>query len=225
MPSTLDRVDEILALLAGAGAPPPTLLVVAGKDWNSEGIDWLRGRVEAGPPLAGHGWTHQAAWPRSLYHRLHAALISGDQGEHLSRSPDELRAVVRQCHAWFGNVDLPSPRLYVPPAWELGALTQVDLRTLPFPRYETLTGFIDAATGRRTTVPLVGFEAPTALTSLALRTSNSLNLLLARAWRGSIRVALHPRDLELRLRDRVRGLIAQPWAWTNEPGGFPSPAR
>ncbi len=63
---------------------------------------------------------------RSAYHRLHAALISRDVAEHLSRPAHELVALVHRCHGWFAAHGLPAPTLYVPPAWALGGTRWLD---------------------------------------------------------------------------------------------------
>lgn len=212
-PRNHPRVRRILELLSGAGAPPATLLIVPGREWSDDHLRRLREWEDTGHRLAGHGWSHAAPSPATLRHRLHAALISRDRAEHLSRSRDEARAIVRRCHTWFRRNGLAAPELYVPPAWALGALTRNDLEELPFRWYETLTGFLDAATGRRLRLPLVGFEADTAFRAFALRATNALNLGLARALDRAVRIAIHPDDLELRLAGRLRRAIQRPWRW------------
>lgn len=213
MPSTLERVRRILELLARAGAPPATLLVVPGREWSEEGLGRLRRWQAAGHPLAGHGWSHAAVAPQTLHHRLHATLFSRDRAEHLSRTREELRDIVRRCHAWFAGAGLGAPALYVPPAWALGALTPDDLTELPFRWYETLTGFFDADTRGWRRHPLVGFEADDFARTLPLRASNALNLGLARIWGRAVRIAVHPHDLELRLAGGLRRLLRRPLRW------------
>lgn len=213
MPETLDRVDRIATLAEQSGCPRPTLLVVPGKDWTARDLDWIRRKSDAGFRLAGHGWIHRGPPARGLYHRVHGAVISSDQAEHLSRSRDESRAIVEKCYGWFRGARLPAPDLYVPPAWALGELTLADLRTLPFRHYETLAGFIDAATGVRQNVPLVGFEASGAVSAFGVRLSNSFNLALGRALDRPVRVCLHPSDLDLRLRASVFGMLRRRWDW------------
>lgn len=216
MPSTLDRVERILELLRRAGAETTTLLVVPGRKWSAGDLRRLERWGGAGHRLAGHGWSHRAPPPRGLRHRLHAALISRDRAEHLSRGREEVRGIVRRCHEWFERSGLARPDLYVPPAWALGPLTADDLRALPFRWYETLTGFVDAASGTRKLVPLVGFEADTPLRAAALRASNSANLGVARAWDRPVRVSLHPYDLELELARSPRTLLRRRWRWVDE---------
>ena len=199
MPDTLGAVGRCLERLGTAGLVPAELLVVPGLGWDAPALDALRGLVARGHRLAGHGWSHRARTRRSAYHRLHAALISRDVAEHLSRTDAERVALVARCHGWFAAHGLPAPTLYVPPAWALGGARLLD--ALPaggFRRFETLTGVHDRALGTFTRLPLLGFEADTALRARAVRASNRLNLALARRA-GVARLALHPHDFELRL--------------------------
>lgn len=224
MPETLGRVDRLADYVQHAGGPRPTLLVVPGKPWDETGIDWLRAKAAAGFPMAGHGWAHEAPPPGGVFHVVHGAVISANQAEHLSRSREEVRSIVLRCHEWFARNRLPPPDTYVPPAWALGALTRDDLEALPFRRYETLTGFIDAGTGRRIRVPLVGFEAANRRVAWELGASNRLNLALARMLDRPVRVCLHPADLELRLAKSLVAVLERPWSWVEEAGSLFDPA-
>lgn len=215
-PAHLGRVQRLLGLLQEAGVPPPTLLVVPGSGWTDGTLAVLRSLVAGGYPLAGHGWSHRCDHRRTLYHRLHGRLISRDQAEHLSRSREELLVLVRRCFEWFGAHGLPDPGLYVPPAWALGALTPSDLSTLPFRWYEVLGGLIDAGSGRRRWLPLVGFEADTRLRQVSLRVLNGLNARLARGWGRPLRISLHPPDLDYLLRADLQALVREPWRWVRE---------
>jgi hypothetical protein len=210
-PETLDRVGRILALLAEHRVSSVDLLVVAGRRWEGEPLERLRGWVEEGHVLAGHGWSHQAPPPRTLHHRLHARFLSRDQAEHLSRDREELLERVRRCHGWFAQVGLPSPRLYVPPAWALGTLTRDDLRELPFDWYETLTGLMDATRGHLRLLPLVGYEADNPARRRGLRISNALNRRAARLLGRPVRMAIHPYDLELLLARDFRRDLEHPF--------------
>jgi predicted deacetylase len=217
MPSTLERVRHILELLDECGVPPATLLVVPGKDWTDEGLDALRGFAARGHALAGHGWVHRAApEPRNLYHRLHGRLISRNVAEHLSRSAGDLMDLVQECYNWFPGVDLPAPRLYVPPAWALGSLRATHLRSLPFRWYEVLRGYIDAERGRARWLPLTGFEADTGFRRVSLKLWNGLNIALARNIMGPVRISIHPDDLDLLLGDDLRRILRGPWRFFQE---------
>lgn len=217
-PSTLPRVLSILDFLREKSVWPVTLLVVPGLEWNDRGLETLRRLAREGYDLAGHGWIHRAPEPASLHHRAHAALISRDQAEHLSRGRTELRELVARCHAWFGEVELPEPELYVPPAWALGRLGREELAELPFRWYEVLTGILDARTARLRVTPLVGFEADTGFRQRALRLTNALNLGLARMMSVPVRIAVHPPDLDLRLAGDLRRTLDRDWDYATVEG-------
>lgn len=192
-----------------------TLLVVPGVRWDERSLDTVRDLVERhGHRVAGHGWCHAAPRPGNLHHRLHALLISRDRAEHLSRSAEEVARLVTRCHDWFGGVGLPSPSLYVPPAWALGRLERSALARLPFRWYELLMGCVSAADGVLTAVPLVGFEADTRLRDWALRALNPLNVWSAAAMDRPLRVAIHPWDLRYRLAGSVSELVRRTWRFT-----------
>jgi predicted deacetylase len=225
MPATFDRTRRILALLEEAAIPPPTLLVVPGKDWPPELLSALRGLAEQGYPLAGHGWIHKApSKKRTLFHRGHALLISRNEAEHLSRSPEELADLVRRCHDWFPSVGLPTPELYVPPAWALGTLDIQDLASLPFRWYEILRGMVEGSTGRITWLPLAGFEADTTFRQVNLRIWNGLNSFLAKRGWGPLRISIHPDDLNLLLATDLGRMIREPWRFVRESDVMETPA-
>lgn len=223
MPATLARVQRIVAFLEETQVPPPTLLVVPGKEWNSQELKSLRGFVEKGHLLAGHGWVHKANTDsRTFYHRLHGLLISRNEAEHLSRPASELAELIRGCHDWFSTVDLPSPQLYVPPAWALGALRFDNLKALPFRWYEVLRGFVDGSSGRLTWMPLAGFEADTTFRRGSLRVWNRLNGALAKRAGAPLRISIHPNDLDLLLGEELKNMIRDPWQFVRESETFGS---
>lgn len=209
-PSTLDRVDVLLDLCRPAAGTRVTCLVVPGLDWTPGQVDRLRAWAADGIELAGHGWVHEAVSPRSLYHRLHARVLSRDQAEHLSRTRDELVCLVGDGVSWFHRRALPRPELYVPPAWALGALSHRDLSALPYRWYEVLTGFLEGRTGRLHPTPLIGYEADTGFRRRGLRLTNRVARLLANATQRPLRIGLHPRDLELQLAEDLRRDLADP---------------
>ena len=99
----------------------------------------------------------------------------------------------------------PGP-LYVPPAWALGAVNKRRLAALPFRYYETLGGLYDARDQRFQPMPLLGFEADTTLRAWSLNLFNRGNYLAALASGRTLRVSIHPQDLQLRL-----GAQVLPW--------------
>ena len=210
-PNTLDDCRATLALLRARGAAPVTLLVVPGTGWTTDALGTLRGFLHDGCLLAGHGWTHQAPVPATTYHRVHSLVISRNEGEHLSRSQSELRALVRRCAQWFPDVGLEKPDFYVPPAWAMGKLTPADLAELPFRYYETLTGIRDADTGRFRLMPLVGYLADTRARALALTVINGFNHMATRVMRRPLRISIHPPDHRLHLGEALRGVLSRDW--------------
>ncbi len=195
-PSTLDRVDALLARCSEHGVDRVTLLVVPGHDWCATALERLRAWQRAGHELAAHGWSHRARARRTLYHRLHAALISRHCAEHLSRPAGEVVDLMRTSHDWFAEHGLAPPSLYVPPAWALGPVRPRDLAELPYDHVETLAGLRHA--GGLHWLPLVGYEADTALRAATLRASNALARVTTRRQRP-LRIGLHPDDAGLRL--------------------------
>lgn len=198
MPETLDHVQALIDCLAPAARPNTLLLVVPGRDWQTHQIEQLRRWQRQGFELVGHGWSHRAPEYRSLYHRLHSAVMSRDAAEHLSRSRQELITLLIQCHQWFERWGLSPPQIYVPPAWALGALRPGDLKASPFRYLESTWGIYCSHTGVYRYLPLVGFEAGSRWQALGLRLWNRINLALARP-RRPVRLALHPGDLQLPL--------------------------
>ena len=210
MPETLDRVANIIARSRAHGWPPATLLVVPGRHWKSDAIAQLRAWHADGHALASHGWFHRARHIRGLRHRLHAALISRDAAEHLALDAAGIARLMQASHDWFGQQDLPSPALYVPPAWALGAVKRSTLRALPFRHIEVTAGVIETDSGRLEAQPLVGFEADTAWRARALHTWNRGQLALARRTGRTLRVGVHPYDPELALATALDRILADP---------------
>ncbi|MEM7054390.1 MAG: polysaccharide deacetylase family protein [Pseudomonadota bacterium] len=210
MPTTLNETHEIFHRLQDAGLAPVTLLVVPGKGWDAESLKSLRRLVGAGAELAGHGWSHQIRQIRGLKHRLHSALISRNAAEHLALSRDEAIDLMQRCYAWFDQHHLPSPGLYVPPAWAMGDVLRHQLDDLPFDQFETLAGVYDSRSQRFMRLPMLGYEADTTFRALGVRTWNSLNLTWATLTDRPIRLGIHPEDFSLKLAHDLERLLAQP---------------
>lgn len=207
MPSTLCDVAGILALLESHGIQPAPLLVVPGLGWTADRVATLRRWQDAGHELVGHGWMHHVDTIRGVRHGLHSLMFSRDVAEHLALDAAGIVGLVKRCHAWFAANGLTAPRRYVPPAWALGTIPRTALADLPFRTYEVLSGDIDARTGRLRRSALVGFEADTWVRARALRAWNRLNCVLARRSGVPLRIAIHPRDLTLKLCRDLRSLI------------------
>jgi hypothetical protein len=136
-------------------------------------------------------------------------LISRDVAEHLAATPAGCVEIMRRCAEWFGDQGLAIPPLYVPPAWALGSAPRRTLGQAPFSLLETQTGVLDTTNGFHYWLPLVGFESDTMLRSCGLRCSNAVNRALAFWGNRPLRVALHPRDLELRLHQDVLRAVSR----------------
>jgi predicted deacetylase len=206
MPHTLDRVTDIILMLEAAGAGAASLLVVPDTGWTGGTLDRLHDLLARGNTLAGHGWRHECAGIRGFRHRLHSALISRNVAEHLALDAVGIEALIRRCSEWFPRNGLPQPDTYVPPAWAMGCIADERLYGLGFRYFETLTGILDAGTGRFRALPLAGFEADTRLRALALRTLNGISLALTTPGRP-LRLAIHPDDRELLLAGHLERLI------------------
>lgn len=207
MPEKIDRIRSIFDRLVVAGLTPVTLLVVPGRDWAPESLAALRGMVDAGAELAGHGWIHEVTRIRGPKHALHSALISRRAGEHLALSRFGILRLMLRNRAWFDAHDLPAPTLYVPPAWAMGPVSRPLLQRLPFERYETTGGVYDARADRYHRLPMAGFETDTAFRATVVRPFNALNRVWARRTSKPLRLGIHPDDFDLRLADDLEAMI------------------
>jgi hypothetical protein len=124
--------------------------------------------------------------------------------------------LIQRCFDWFPGVDLPAPKLYVPPAWAMGSLRISHLRHLPFVWYEILRGFVEGSTGRLRWLPLAGFEADTTFRRVSVRLWNGANVVLAKRVRGPLRISIHPDDLDLLLGADLKRMVLGPWRFIRE---------
>ena len=207
MPATLPQVAELLALLEYSQIHAVRLLVVPGQHWRAQQLAELKSWQAAGHRLVAHGWHHKARHVRALQHRLHAALISRDVAEHLALSGSEIQALMVRSADWFEQHGLDRPQVYVPPAWALGAISRTQLRSTGYRRIEVTAGELDVISGRMHLQPLVGFEADTRLRALSLQAWNQSQIKLAKLSNSTLRIAIHPHDLQLRLGDSLRHII------------------
>lgn len=209
MPETLSQVLQVFALLDARAVASVTLLVVPGGSWTAAGIEALRALQARGVVLAGHGWNHQVERIKGLKHYYHSLFLSRSAGEHLALDEKAIAALIVRCHAWFQKHGLGSPALYVPPAWAMGRLPWERLRSLPFRYYEVLGGVYDARSHRFIRLPLVGYEANSLGRVPFLRLWNALNVRCVRP-NAPLRVAIHPRDLRMKLSQDLLRLLERP---------------
>ena len=202
MPETIARVDVILKWLKKLGLPPVMLLVVPGKKWTPKQIDHLHNLSDQGHALAAHGWYHTTR-PRKLYHRLHSALLSRDVAEHLDLKSEEILELMIRSREWFIQHGLPTPKVYVPPAWALGCISKQALKQTRYRWVETTRGMIQPASGNKYPLPLTGYEADTALREFILRRWNHYQENSAHKKGAILRISIHPNDLNLRINDQL----------------------
>lgn len=208
MPETLERVEALISLADSCGVCALTLLVVPGKDWSEQQLDRLKKYQDQGYELAAHGMYHRASEIQGVYHRLYSTLISGDVAEHLCLDKDDISSLMQASSQWFLQKGLLAPKLYVPPAWALGPLPGHLLAALPYEKIEILQGIVEVESGRRVSLPLVGFEAGSGGKRFFLGLWNHLQLSYARFSDKPLRIALHPDDLQLDLSSQVRHILA-----------------
>lgn len=213
MPGTLDDVRITLDLLAAAEIPRVSLLVVPGVPWSDEDLNTLRALEAEGHELVAHGWQHETSPSRPL-HRLHATLISRHAAEHLSLAGDDIAPLMRRSQRWFKAQSLRVPDTYIPPAWALGRLSRADMASLPYSMIETLRGVYvrqDSGAYHLQPMPLLGFEAESALRVRLLTDWNRLQLHLSRRQGSLPRIALHPADHRQPLGGQLRAILALSW--------------
>lgn len=203
MPHTLSLVQQCIEECRQQGIEAIYLLVVPGFDWNEQQLEKLRRWSADGMILTGHGWFHRAGQVSSLYHRFHATTLSRNVAEHLSLNERQILVLMKMCYRWFRLHDLPPPVLYVPPAWALGSVSMAKLATTNFEYVETLRGVFHLPSRQWLAEPLVGYEADTFYRAAALRIWNGFNRKRS-GLSGVARIAIHPFDLNLRLRHQLR---------------------
>ena len=215
MPETLTRTQSILEFLINHGIKTVTLLIVPGRNWSSKDIDKLVELQWAGYILAGHGWYHGCALPKTIYHKLHSGLLSRMVAEQLSISRAEIIQIINRCYSWFVKHDLIPPDLYVPPTWAMGSISPKELDRLPFRLYETLTGLYDNRDHCFYRLPLIGFEADTNLRVKLLRILNKCNRGLAYLLNRPLRISIHPYDQQLGLASELEELLLSNYEYNN----------
>ena len=209
MPSTLANVENFLTgLLASLPKSNVSLLVVPGLAWSSDQIETLKRLQSEGYEIVGHGWCHESGRVQRLYHRLHSFFVSRQSAEHLALTETQIVDLLWRNFKWFTEHDFNPPQLYVPPAWAMGRVRQQALHGVPFSFFESSRGFNSTASRYFRCLPLVGFEADTAVRAFFLRYWNKLNIRFAKAF-GAVRVSIHPYDHTLLLADQLSVLVPQ----------------
>lgn len=202
MPETLDRVLALLEHLETLNVTPVTLLVVPGRQWTDAQLLELQKLQQSGYLLAGHGWRHEVEARRTAYHFAHSLVLSRMAAEHLSKSEQEIKQLVRSNHQWFLDHDFEAPGLYVPPAWAMG-LRNSRLNDLPFDQYEIQSGVYNAGSCQFIRLTMAGYEADTRLRATFLRAWNYSNEEIARISQTPLRIGIHPYDQDYALRKQI----------------------
>lgn len=211
MPSTIGDVGALIEMCRQHGIEKMTLLIVPGCPWQSTDLRQLRIWASMGCDLAGHGWEHRCRSVRGWKHRIHSLLLSRDVAEHLSLRESCIVSLINDCAEWFESNGFHCPDLYVPPAWALGLVSRSKLPDLPFSMIETLSGVRLVEDSSQHRLPLLGFEADTWLREWSLRSFNRANQLAACMRDKPIRVAIHPRDHHIRLRQDLERTLERRW--------------
>lgn len=199
MPETMDKIQNILEWLKEHNVPPVTLLVVPGKNWTRQHLSQLQEYTKEGHTLAAHGWHHHTQ-PKKILHRIHALIISKNVAEHLDLHEQSILDLLKRSHQWFLQQKLPSPSLYVPPAWALGAIKKQSLLKTPFKQIEVTRGIIDLTSSKKPylkTLPLTGYEADSPFRASFLVRWNQFQQKQAQAKAIPLRISIHPYDLDL----------------------------
>lgn len=217
MPDTLGQVTRIVDSMPVSIRHNLQLLVVPGLNWQTAQIQQLREWQQQGLTLVGHGWEHRAQSISTLWHRVHAWLISRDVAEHLSLTAGEELALMQRNYRWFNENGLTASAWYVPPAWAFGRLARAQRAESGYRYFESTFGVHDARENRFYWLPMLGYEADTGFRCVSVRLWNAVNRLFAHC--RTVRLAIHPHDFDLPLATDLRSDLARittpiaPAAW------------
>ncbi|MFP4521235.1 MAG: polysaccharide deacetylase family protein [Fibrobacterota bacterium] len=207
MPETFAGISRVADYFLSEGADKICFLVVPHPNWKESDLLRLREYQINGISFAGHGFLHHCGTPRTVYHKIHSVLISRNAAEHLAFQRGDLIEKVSGCAKWFEENGFGIPDLYVPPAWAMGQLKKDDMMSLPFRYYEFLSGVYDSDTDRFFSLPLAGFEADTELRKYILFAVNGIFSAVSKLTGRPLRVAVHPYDLQFKLRKSVQNMV------------------
>ena len=218
MPETRHKVEWILQRLEAVPPDAIALLIVPGRPWTPDDLNWLRNLSAKGYTMIGHGWHHECDQPRGLAHRLHSRLISNRAAEHLSLTGKGITRLMCNCHTWLAGLGLGPVDTYIPPAWALGPISYDNLGFTPFRYVETLSGLYDTRSGRWRFLPVAGFEADRAWRAITMRPVNRFNRWLALRSQRPLRIAIHPQDWQYPLANQLDALLDEVMDYRSYPG-------
>lgn len=204
MPETLEQVQYCLDECHRHDLHDVYLLVVPGRNWQPQALRRLQGWLQQGGRIVAHGWLHHCESIEGPYHRLHSALISRNVAEHLMLDGQGISDLMRRSRQWFASQDLPTPSLYVPPAWALGGIDNMSLKQTGFDYVETVRGVRDVQSGHWRLGPLLGYEADDLLRRRVLSVWNRANRRMAGPT-SPLRIGIHPHDPQLLLSEELQG--------------------
>ena len=206
-PDNINKVTEIIDLLLNQyKIAKICLLVIPGLKWEKKHINRLLNWQIRGIEIAAHGWTHKANDKRTLFHKLHSLFISKNCAEHLSKNTTNICKIMEKSFNWFIDNGFKKPTLYVPPGWAIGNIDKNDLSRLQFTHIECTTGFVYKK--KYKFIPLIGFEESNYIKGIIRRFCNYLNFILGQ-FIGYIRIAIHPNDFELFLKDDIYNYLSK----------------
>ena len=213
-PPTWRSCQWVLGALEELGEFPVTLLAVPryhGARRHSGFERWLVQRAEAGDEIALHGYNHldTQAGPRNPLDWLRRRVYTRAEAEFWALDYAEAKRRLRVGRDWLRSIGL-RPRVFIAPAWLLGADAWRALNEQPFEYTATL---------RR--IHVLGVDPPASLACQAQVYSSATdwrqiasvrwNTWLARAQRSApqVRLELHPSDDTPRVSTAWRDLLRQ----------------
>ncbi|MEI6496663.1 MAG: polysaccharide deacetylase family protein [Actinomycetota bacterium] len=209
-PATFDESREWVQLLDHYGICA-TLLVVPGP-WESDGlqsspafIDWLHKAASKGHEVSLHGWEHRGvadpngpgvASPWAVTRRSYGRMIARGCGEFHNLGRVEAK---RRLRAGLDEMRTAGfePVGFTPPGWLASHDAIGAMRQLGFAYTTTQWAVLDFIGNRRLPIPALSQRPGSPLTAAAGLANEQI---IRRRLRGgrSVRVALHPRDLDHR---------------------------
>ena len=205
MPHTLDNIKKIIKILEKIKCAPPTLLVVPGRNWSKNDINFLKTIQNDGYEIAGHGWYHETKNISTFYHKFHSAFISRNVAEHLSLTNKEIVMLMENCFKWFEKNHFQKPITYVPPAWALGNINKKDISNSSYKIIETLSGVYYEEKFEK--MLLVGYETDNLFRVITVSFLNFLSEKISTYSTIPLRISIHPNDFSYPLKSQLEKIL------------------
>ena len=159
---------------------------------------WLEDLARDGHELVVHGYYHQRdARPADTWmQRVVTNVYTLGEGEFYDLPKDEAAGLLALALEEFSDLDAPTPRGFIAPAWLLGDEAAVAVREAGFQYTTWLRGVEDLVRGRVSRLAIAGLQLPQRLA--AQRQPRVGTRFLSRRLRRNplIRLGLHPPDFE-----------------------------